>query len=118
MDFIFPSSQVALEIIKNDNTTNMMGNEIIFNSPIVLYSWQPVADALISEGIAQNIQGIYYSVDMEKLVEYIKQEKSWEDVNINLYGKIKIICTDPLKSKFRQYVSGVTAKYIGWRCSQ
>ena len=98
MDFIFPSSQIALEIFKSENQTDMVGNEIIFNSPIVLYSWNQVAEALVKEGIATNIEGIYYSIDMEKLIEYIKEQKSWEDINVNLYGKMKIICTDPLKS--------------------
>ena len=44
-DFLWPSNEIALNAYKQKNPA--ASSETIFNSPIVIYSWDKVTDALI-----------------------------------------------------------------------
>ena len=72
---------------------------LTLNTPIVIYSWGKVVDALINEGIVTNTDGVYYITDMNKLINYILEGKSWSDIGLTeLYGNINIASTDPVSS--------------------
>ena len=72
---------------------------LTLNTPIVIYSWGKVVDALINEKIVTNDNGIYYITDMNKLINYILEGKKWSDIGLNnLYGTINIASTDPVSS--------------------
>lgn len=72
---------------------------LTLNTPIVIYSWKEVVDALIKEKIVTNEDGVYYITDMQKLIDYILQGKKWSDIGLNnLYGTINIASTDPVSS--------------------
>jgi len=112
MDFLFPSSQIALEIFKETQANRLLKSSNPFNSPIVLYSWDIVVEALEKEGIVFQQDGVYYA-DMEKLLEVVEAEKSWKEIGINeLYGKISIVSTDPTKSNSGNQFVGLLAKIM------
>ena len=69
-------------------------------TPIVLYSWKSVADKLIEQGVVtKGDDGIYYITDMNKLINFILEGKSWGDIGLgDLYGKVNIASTDPVTS--------------------
>ena len=72
---------------------------LTLNTPIVIYSWGSVVDALVKEGIVTNQDGVYYITDMNKLINYILEGKKWSDIGLsNLYGTINIASTDPVSS--------------------
>lgn len=72
---------------------------LTLNTPIVIYSWGPVVDALINEGIVTQKDGVYYISDMQKLMNYILEGKKWSDIGLtSLYGSINIASTDPVTS--------------------
>ncbi len=73
---------------------------LTLNTPIVIYSWGPVVDALEKEGIVtKGDDGVYYITDMVKLMNYILEGKKWSDIGLpNLYGTINISSTDPVTS--------------------
>ena len=72
---------------------------LTLNTPIVIYSWAKVVDALINEKIVTNNDGVYYITDMNKLISYILEGKKWQDIGLNnLYGTINIASTDPVSS--------------------
>lgn len=72
---------------------------IALNTPIVIYSWDEVCQALISEDIVSEKNGVYYISDTEKLLSYISELKTWSDIGItDMYGKINIASTDPVTS--------------------
>lgn len=72
---------------------------LTLNTPIVIYSWKDVANVLIKEKIVTIENGVYYITDMEKLLNYILQGKTWADIGLNsIYGKININSTDPVTS--------------------
>ncbi len=72
---------------------------LTLNTPIVIYSWGKVVDALMSEKIVTQKDGVYYITDMNKLMQYILNGKKWSDIGIpELYGTINIASTDPVTS--------------------
>ena len=72
---------------------------LTLNTPIVIYSWKDVVDALIKENIVTETEGVYYISDMNKLINYILEGKKWSDIGLtNLYGTINIASTDPVSS--------------------
>lgn len=72
---------------------------LTLNTPIVIYSWDKVVDALMTEGIVTFEDGTYYIDDMNKLLSYILEGKKWSDIGLNmLYGSINIASTDPVTS--------------------
>ena len=96
-DYLFPSSQTALEYYQEIHGASV-SDEIIFNTPLVLYTHKAVADAFIKNKIATCTDGVYY-VDMEKLTTLLLEEKTWSDLGLNqLYGNISIDTTDPVRS--------------------
>ena len=83
---------------ESDRYTVLDGG-LTLNTPIVIYSWGEVVDALINEGIVTNKDGVYYITDMNKLISYILESKKWSDIGLsNLYGTINIASTDPVSS--------------------
>ena len=73
---------------------------LTLNTPIVIYSWGKIVDALEKEKIVtKSEEGVYYITDMVKLMNYILQGKKWSDIGIpELYGTINIASTDPVTS--------------------
>lgn len=72
---------------------------LTLNTPIVIYSWDTVVDALIKENIVTQKDDVYYITDMNKLISYILEGKKWSDIGLNtLYGSINIDSTDPVTS--------------------
>ncbi len=104
-DFIFFSDQRFYDYYKTpatgeeaDRYTVQKGS-LTLNTPVVIYSWDEVTDALIKENIVTEKNGVYYITDMEKLLNYILEGKSWKDIGLEtLYGKINIDSTDPVTS--------------------
>ena len=84
---------------KEADRYSVKGGSLTLNTPIVIYSWDKVVDALIKEGIVTKKDEVYYISDMNKLMNYILEGKSWKDIGLNeLYGKINIASTDPVTS--------------------
>ena len=77
----------------------VLGGGLTLNTPIVIYSWKEVVNALIDENIVTLTDGVYYITDMDKLINYILSNKKWSNIGLNdLYGNINIASTDPVSS--------------------
>ena len=78
---------------------SVLNGGLTLNTPIVIYSWGEVVDALINENIVTLTDGVYYITDMEKLLNYILEGKKWSEIGLTkLYGNINIASTDPVTS--------------------
>ena len=73
---------------------------LTLNTPIVIYSWDEVVEALINEKIVtKKSNNVYYITNMNKLIDYILEGKKWKDIGLKgLYGNINIASTDPVSS--------------------
>ena len=77
----------------------MVAGDITLNTPIVIYSWDTVVDALIKEKIVTIKNNIYYITDMKRLINYILDGKEWSEIGLDsIYGKISIKSVDPVTS--------------------
>ena len=85
------------ELGEADRYTVLDGG-LTLNTPIVIYSWGEVVDALIKEKIVTETDGVYYITDMDKLITYILEGKKWKDIGVDVYGQINIASTDPVTS--------------------
>ncbi len=113
VDYLWPSSQTALELFKETKSQQLVNSQIIFNSPIVLYSWDIVTDALIRQGIVRQENGSYFVVDMPRLIDLVIQNKKWSDIGVNdLYGNVTIISTDPNQSNSGNMFAGLLANLL------
>ncbi len=111
MDYLFPSSQTALAYYE-DEKGQPVQDEIIFNTPIVLYTHQLVLDALMREGIVEEEEGAYYA-DMVKLTDLIMADTSWADLGVpELYGKVSVDTTDPAKSNSGNMFAALLANVL------
>ena len=71
---------------------------LILNTPIVIYSWASITEALVNQNIVEEINGTYYIKDMNGLLNMILEGKTWKDVGVDLYGSINVKSTDPVTS--------------------
>ena len=78
---------------------NVLQGGLTLNTPIVIYSWAEVVDALEKENIVTEKDGVYYITDMNKMISYILEGKKWSDIGLEqLYGNVNIASTDPVTS--------------------
>lgn len=112
IDFIWPSNEVAVALY--EETYGSVSNETIFRSPIVLYSWQPVVDALIALEIVEQRDATFYVVDMNQLVELILSGTTWEEIGVPELGDttVKVISTDPTLSNSGNMFYGLLANLL------
>lgn len=110
-DYLFPSSQLALELFHQQGKQAQQ-DEIIFNSPIVLYSRKKVVDALTQEGLITQEGNVHY-IDMVKLAQLMKEEKTWEDIGLpELNSKILVTTTNPNESNSGNMFLGLLANAL------
>ncbi len=106
-DAMFPSDQRFYDYYQlSPNSSKgeaarsrVLGGSLTLNTPIVIYSWDEVVDALIKENIVTIKDNVYYITDMNKLLSYILEGKKWSEIGLDsIYGSINIASTDPVTS--------------------
>ena len=108
--FLWPSSAPLVELARR--SAKVLKDEVIFNSPIVIYSWKPIAEGLIRAGIATR-EGAHYYVDARALIDAVLQRKSWKDLGQpDLYGRVRLTATDPNKSNSGFMFAGLAANLL------
>ncbi len=111
-DFLWPSSQVALALYKEKGGP-LARADIVFNSPIVLYSWASVTEALLRAGVVRKEQQTYYVVDFPKFVQMILAGKEWKTLGMGqLHGRVLIYSTDPTQSNSGVMFAGLLADVL------
>lgn len=121
-DALFTSDQRFYDYYKLPNNKSkgesdrysVLNGGLTLNTPIVIYSWKKVAEKLTAENIVTVIDGVYYISDMEKLIDYIINNKSWKDLGLDeLYGKVNIASTDPVSSSPGATYYGLLLSILG-----
>ena len=110
-DFLFPSSQTALEYYQQ-----LYGapdrSQIVFNTPIVLYTHRPILEAFLDAGMVTEEDGVYY-MDMEALVETMEAGTTWAQLGLEeLYGQVAVNTTDPVRSNSGNMFAGLLANVL------
>ncbi len=110
-DALWPSNDIAVEFFKMRGGKPVK-DDIMFNSPIVVYTGWNVANALIQEGYVQKRNESYYIIKFPELLKDIEAGKKWKDIGLNLYGNLSIRCTDPTKSNSGNMFAGLVANMM------
>ncbi|NMD37763.1 MAG: hypothetical protein GYA87_03670 [Christensenellaceae bacterium] len=109
-DYLWPSSQTALELYEKTYGKPPQ-SEIVFNTPIVLYTRQMVSDALIKAGYVTKKDGVHY-LDMKAFLPVLEQGERWESLGLPLYGPVLVSTTNPTKSNSGNMFAGLLANMI------
>ncbi|MFW5858902.1 MAG: hypothetical protein ACOCYP_02670, partial [Planctomycetota bacterium] len=107
-DAIWPSNDVAVEFFKMRGGESLK-DDIIFNSPIVIYTGWNITNALIQQGIVEKRTEGYFIVRFRKLLELIVNRTAWKDLGLDFFGTVTVRCTDPTKSNSGNMFSGLVA---------
>lgn len=108
--YLWPSSAPLVELAKKN--AKVLKDQVIFNSPIVIYSWAPIADGLVKAGLATK-EAAHYKVDSKALVQAVLAGKPWSELGQpDLYGHVRLIATDPNKSNSGFMFAGLTANLL------
>lgn len=99
VDFLWPSSQAALEIYL-DTASNPRGRaDLVFSSPLVLYTWKGIPEALGAAGMVTAENGVDWLTGFPELVAAIEAGKTWAELGLpSLPGRAAITSTDPARS--------------------
>ncbi len=109
-DFLWPSSSPLVELARKN--AKVLRDEVIFNSPIVVYSWAPIADGLVRAGLAGK-EGAHYTLDAKALIQAVLDRKAWTELGQpDLYGRVRLIATDPNKSNSGFMFAGLAANLL------
>lgn len=110
-DFLFPSSQTALEYYQQLHGQPAK-SEIVFNTPLVLYTRRPVLQALAGAGLVREEDGCCY-MDMDALADALLEGVRWADLGLEeLYGPLAVSTTDPAKSNSGNMFAGLLANVL------
>jgi hypothetical protein len=112
VDYLFPSSYTALELYKQKYGSAYKRAEVVFNSPIVLYTRKSVSEALKKQGWVHTEDETEY-INLVELIEAVLMDTKWSDVGLDeLYGNMYVISTDPLKSNSGNMFAGLVANML------
>ncbi|MEW6639769.1 MAG: hypothetical protein AB1586_04620 [Pseudomonadota bacterium] len=110
--FLWPSSSVLVEVARSSGV-KISRDQVIFNSPIVLYSWDRIADGLVKAGLAESAGGPRYTIDLLKLLKAIIAGQSWADIGVSdLFGRARVVSTDPNRSNSGFMFAGLVASVL------
>jgi hypothetical protein len=111
-EWVWPASNVLTQLARR-NGLPVRRDEIVFNSPIVFYSWSPVVEALTRRGYVEEQSGVLYFVKARELIADIVRGTTWRDFGLtSLFGRVVISSTDPTKSNSGFSFAGLLANLL------
>ena len=84
---------------------NPRQSDIIFNTPIVLYTHRPILEAFAQQGLITEEEGVYY-VDMAGLVALIQNDTQWSTLACRSFTGRFPLTQQTHAFQFRQHVCG------------
>jgi hypothetical protein len=111
-DFLWPSSSILVEVARASGV-KIQRDRVVLNSPIVLYSWDGIAEGLVKTGYAQPVGGPRYRIDLARLLKAVIAGESWAALGVaDLYGRARILSTDPNRSNSGFMFAGLAASLL------
>jgi hypothetical protein len=111
-DFIWAGDQSTLDTYRDRGGT-MLEDENIYYSPIVLYSWTPIVEALVAQGTARIEPSGAYTVDLATLVDLVIAGRAWDEIGVtDMNGTVSVQTTDPARSNSGLQFSGLLANVL------
>lgn len=97
-DFLWATSEVTAATYRLTGGPLIRAEEVL-RSPLVLYTWSDVAEALAREGLAEAGAAGYYTVDMDALLGHLAEGRTWAEWGVEgLPGTVGVAPPDPRQS--------------------
>jgi hypothetical protein len=110
--FLWPATSILVELARKSGV-KVHKDEPIFSSPLVVYSWTSVADALEKNGLIKRFANDQRGLDMSKLLTAMLDKKTWADEGVtDLYGRVRMVSTDPTRSNSGFAFAGLVANLL------
>lgn len=107
IDGLWPSTATAAMLFRQQHPDLQYKTHNIFNTPLVLYSWADVTDALIRQRVVRK-RGNLYIADLGKLI--MMGDRTWESMRLERQEGLMIIrAADPGKSNAGFLMAGLAA---------
>jgi hypothetical protein len=112
IDYLFPSNYTALELYKQKYGSAYKRAEVVFNSPIVLYTRKTVSEAFKQQGWVHTEADTEY-INLLTLINAVLADTKWSSIGLDeLYGNLYVLSTDPLKSNSGNMFAGLVANML------
>jgi len=96
--FLWPSSSIMVDLARQ-NGVKIRKDQVILNSPIVIYTWGPVVAGLAKTGLVTSTMEGILQLDLKALLDAVLAGTEWSALGIDaLYGRSRIVSTDPNRS--------------------
>jgi len=98
VDCLWPSNTSASEIFNIEHPNMNVSSEVIFNSPLVFYTWDDVYRGMKQAGVFEDDPAGYTTADMARITSLMQARPQWEDLNVDRISTFRVITTDPTQS--------------------
>jgi len=110
--FLWPSSATMVDIARK-NGVQIRRDQVVLNSPIVVYSWEPVVEGLRKNGLVTTTPDGHHDFDLAAYLKAILAGEDWANLGVDaLYGKARIVSTDPNRSNSGFMFSGLVLSLL------
>ena len=97
-DFLFPASGWAADRASS-GAPRSADPEVLFWTPVVVYSWKPVVRVLEEKKVAALRDGALRLGDLKTLAGWVERGTRWADLGLPaLPGRVVVLATDPTRS--------------------
>jgi hypothetical protein len=112
-DFAYPAGAPAA--VKIQQVTGAHSSIPTFHTVMAVASWEVLVPVLEKNGIVSRRDGIYYIIDMRRLLELVQQGKRWRDLEENAVfavGKSILVTSTDLRKSNSAAMYASLASYI------
>lgn len=111
--FLWPSSSIMVDIARQSGV-RIRNDRVVLNTPVVVYSWQPVVDGLTKAGLVTVTGDGHHQLDLKALLDAILAGTDWAKLGVDsLYGRSRIVSTDPNRSNSGFMFAGLVLSLFG-----
>ena len=112
-DFLWPSNPYGVAIYKRGVKRPMVASQVLFTSPLVVFSRPEITQALYARGRVGVGSGGNYRVDMRALVSLVSGNRPWSDLGVSRYrGPISLGTTLPDQTNLGMIHAGLCADIL------
>jgi len=111
--FLWPSSAVVAEIARRGGLS-VLREETILNAPMVLFSWDRIAEGLAAGGLARRLGPRHYELALDGFLRAVLDGRDWAALGVaGQFGRARLLSTDPNRSNSGFMFAGLAANVLG-----
>jgi hypothetical protein len=107
--FLWPSSAVVADVGRRGGLS-ILREETILNAPMVLFSWDRIAEGLVAGGLARRRGPRHYELALDRFLRAVLDGRDWASLGVaGQFGRARILATDPTRSNSGFMFAGLAA---------